>query len=439
MGNRLIITQTFFISGIFGLILLSFNSVYAYEVIYPVLDYKHNKIPNYCILRSSDPQFNDAQKDWMVKVAQDAVKEWETTLQKSSPYSYKWQMMSMQIQTKDQSQSFNCDWIISFEVEISSFFGKVLGYADIEKQDIVITFKELNPEQFHDVLLHEIGHSLGLGHFTTDDPAVMENWLTSESPPSIMIPNIHQNPGLTYITDVDINKVKSIYGTGGFLGKYEKEIDETKVEPLTPLVALETLSVSPKTISIQKHQNNIVTIYGKLKKDYVLSGVPFHLVIIRPDLKTEVLSLYPTSNGVFQAPLMYDEKSPKGEYSIEGVYRDRTVNYKPVKYLIVDENYKPTILESKTEKTTHIPPWVKNNAKWWSENLIEDQSFVRGIEYLIKEKIIFVPNLSAKTSSATEIPKWIKDVAGWWANGKLSDDEFLKGIQYLIQQGIIRV
>jgi hypothetical protein len=39
-----------------------------------------------------------------------------------------------------------------------------------------------------------------------------------------------------------------------------------------------------------------------------------------------------------------------------------------------------------------IPDWVKNNAKWWSEDLIEDTDFVNGIKYLIKKHIISIDN-----------------------------------------------
>ena len=37
-----------------------------------------------------------------------------------------------------------------------------------------------------------------------------------------------------------------------------------------------------------------------------------------------------------------------------------------------------------------IPSWVKNLGKWWSEELVTDRDFARGIEYLIKEKISIV-------------------------------------------------
>ncbi len=39
-------------------------------------------------------------------------------------------------------------------------------------------------------------------------------------------------------------------------------------------------------------------------------------------------------------------------------------------------------------KKTKVPTWVKNNAGWWAEGLIDDNAFAQGIEFLIKEGII---------------------------------------------------
>lgn len=38
-----------------------------------------------------------------------------------------------------------------------------------------------------------------------------------------------------------------------------------------------------------------------------------------------------------------------------------------------------------------IPNWVKNNAKWWSEDLINDDDYVKSLEYLIVHGIIDIP------------------------------------------------
>ncbi|MGI0047171.1 MAG: hypothetical protein ACREBB_08295 [Nitrosotalea sp.] len=89
-----------------------------------------------------------------------------------------------------------------------------------------------------------------------------------------------------------------------------------------------------------------------------------------------------------------------------------------------------------------IPQWVKNNAKWWSEGSLDDQSFVSGIQYLIKQGIMVIPPTvtnSSNTGQSQQIPSWIKNSAGWWASGQISDTDFVKGIQYLISNNIIKI
>ena len=87
-----------------------------------------------------------------------------------------------------------------------------------------------------------------------------------------------------------------------------------------------------------------------------------------------------------------------------------------------------------------IPDWIKNNAGWWAADQIDDSAFVQGIQYLIKEGIMFIPAAEASESTGSqEIPAWIKNNAGWWADGQIDDSSFLQGIQYLVKVGIIKV
>ena len=46
-------------------------------------------------------------------------------------------------------------------------------------------------------------------------------------------------------------------------------------------------------------------------------------------------------------------------------------------------------------------------------------------------------NNDVKTN-IVEIPEWIKNNAGWWAEGIIDDEAFVNGIQYLIEHGIIQ-
>ncbi len=39
-----------------------------------------------------------------------------------------------------------------------------------------------------------------------------------------------------------------------------------------------------------------------------------------------------------------------------------------------------------------IPSWIKNNAGWWADGTIDDQSFLTGIEWLVSNGIINIKN-----------------------------------------------
>lgn len=86
-----------------------------------------------------------------------------------------------------------------------------------------------------------------------------------------------------------------------------------------------------------------------------------------------------------------------------------------------------------------IPDWVRNNAEWWSKDLIGEGDFVSGIEYLIVQGVIQIPIVPGEESVEASVPLWVKNTAGWWAEGLVSDADFVNGLQYLIKQGIISV
>ena len=53
--------------------------------------------------------------------------------------------------------------------------------------------------------------------------------------------------------------------------------------------------------------------------------------------------------------------------------------------------------------------------------------------------MITAGNESSVTSNTSEIPVWIKNNAGWWADGSIDDDSFVQGIQFLVQEGFMRI
>ena len=94
----------------------------------------------------------------------------------------------------------------------------------------------------------------------------------------------------------------------------------------------------------------------------------------------------------------------------------------------------PFLIETEIE----IPSWIKNNAGWWAEDAIDDETFVQGIQYLINEEIMNIPQTESGEFSGKDIPFWIKIDAGLWAENTIDDETFVLGIQYLITNGIMQ-
>jgi len=95
-----------------------------------------------------------------------------------------------------------------------------------------------------------------------------------------------------------------------------------------------------------------------------------------------------------------------------------------------------------------IPKWIKNNAGWWASGDIDDGAFLTGISYMVSNKILEIPvsekvesnyDTLLETNIDPKIPSWVKLNAGWWADSIINDKDFAMGIQYLIKTGIIIV
>ena len=99
----------------------------------------------------------------------------------------------------------------------------------------------------------------------------------------------------------------------------------------------------------------------------------------------------------------------------------------------------PIVVDRISDKEISIPEWIRNNALWWSQEQIDDDTFIQGIEYLIKNKIILIPQTQQETSASEEIPSWIRNNAAWWADGQIDDKTFVQGLEFMIKSGILHV
>ena len=92
-----------------------------------------------------------------------------------------------------------------------------------------------------------------------------------------------------------------------------------------------------------------------------------------------------------------------GEYKIAQEYFDRAHSISPENHVIT--NYK-----NFADKTVKKYPYNE-----------------------VKKPEIFVMN------SVDGVPSWVKNTAGWWADDQIDDQEFIKAIQFLIKNGISKL
>jgi len=59
-----------------------------------------------------------------------------------------------------------------------------------------------------------------------------------------------------------------------------------------------------------------------------------------------------------------------------------------VSFILVFGSLAPALVPAAQAQKVYIPSWIKQNAGWWSEGQIGDESFVQGLQYLIKEDIL---------------------------------------------------
>ena len=101
-----------------------------------------------------------------------------------------------------------------------------------------------------------------------------------------------------------------------------------------------------------------------------------------------------------------------------------------------------SISDSSGQEEKTIPGWIKNVAGWWGNDEISEKEFLTALEYMINHNIISlvtIPCSTLGTSSNESVPDWVKHNAGWWSENLIEDTDFISGIEYLMKKQIIAV
>ncbi|RNJ79872.1 MAG: peptidase [Nitrosopumilus sp. B06] len=95
----------------------------------------------------------------------------------------------------------------------------------------------------------------------------------------------------------------------------------------------------------------------------------------------------------------------------------------------LDDNERATVMIPMiVDRAVPIPDHIRSTAQLWSQDEINDDSFLQVARYL------------ADTSLDADIiraPSWLKHAAGAWASGEIGDSEFLKILEFLISRGVM--
>ncbi len=144
------------------------------------------------------------------------------------------------------------------------------------------------------------------------------------------------------------------------------------------------------------------------------------------------------TDATFSHNVMLDEEFDEGKFKVKAQYGSSKTTVAIISFVI--NSGEVTSLELEPSAAAKIPDWVKNNAGWWADGQIDDNSFVQGLQFMIKEGIMKIPVTEQGSGSQNnEIPDWVKNNAGWWADGQIDDNSFVQGIQFMIKEGLMKI
>ena len=359
-----------------------------------------------------------------------------------------------------------------------------------------------NEDQLSLVIKHEIGHALGLGHYMVYDTELYEMWEGGRTvPPSVMIPISPEFTGRVGITTADMEKMIAIYGYDGFgpkpsssvaepdkmkptlstivlesheNEKYQFSIDVPKgwsveslerTEPSDPIMFLQDglvdnsvwigvylLDKSEASVTSEKYLTELTDEEEKRCNDASLEVEEYTCTNFKV-IDSDVIQINDKKAFQLRYSWLQDKKFSFGTIITEipngdQVWRIAADIFGPdygdfigkVESSIDSFTLNPSKPTQPIETIEQIPPWIKNNAKWWSEGSITDNDFTKGIQFLIKEGIMKVPKTESSPAQTNQkIPEWIKNNAKWWSDDQISDSDFIKGVQYLVEHGIVKV
>ncbi len=160
--------------------------------------------------------------------------------------------------------------------------------------------------------------------------------------------------------------------------------DESKNKSVTEHGYVE---VDGREFSVSRYDPATVIISGNVE-DYSSGGIFVECDFTKPDEFYDELVRFPIVNedDGFRHTMAFTSDFKLGEYNLDCEYRNKDIG--SVSFSLVQSSEQKPVVKTPIEDT--IPAWIKNNADWWSQGLITDDDFVKGIQYLVEQGIMEV-------------------------------------------------
>ena len=99
------------------------------------------------------------------------------------------------------------------------------------------------------------------------------------------------------------------------------------------------------------------------------------------------------ADATFSDKIMVNEKFLAGDYTLKAQYGTTKTTIAVMSFVISSDATVIANDESMDQKSPGaIPGWIKNNAGWWANGKIDDNSFVQGMQFLIKQGLMKISN-----------------------------------------------